>query len=93
MSHVDWDCNLYMSLSSIQDNQDNLRIIGSVLESKYSGSSPSPLDLQWCQGEACIAQFCLDKKWYMGEGLEVRDMGECLVKFVDYGSGELGKVD
>jgi len=89
VSHVDWDCNLYMS--SIQDNQDNLRIIGSVLESKYSGSSPSPPDLQWCTGEACIAQFCLDKKWYRGEVLEVKDMGECLVKFVDYGSEELCK--
>ena len=44
VSHVDWDCNMYMS--SIQDNQDNLRIIASVLESKYSGSSRSHLDLQ-----------------------------------------------
>ena len=91
VSHVDWDCSLYMS--SIQDNQDNLRIIASVLESKYSGSSPSPHDQQWCQGEACIAQFCLDKKWYRGEVLEVRDMGECLVKFVDYGSEELCKAE
>ena len=27
-------------MSSIQDNHDNLRIIGSVLESKYSGFLP-----------------------------------------------------
>merc|ERR1719186_2405218 len=53
VSHVDWDCNLY--ISSISDNQDNLRIIGSVLDSKYSGSSPSPSDLRWSPGQACIA--------------------------------------
>jgi hypothetical protein len=48
VSYVDWDCNLYMS--SIQEKQDNLMIIGSVLQSKYSGSSLSLLDLHWFQG-------------------------------------------
>ena len=89
VSHVDWDCHLY--LSSMEEHQDNLRIIGSVLDSKYADSSPSPHDLQWSVGEACIAKFCLDKKWYRGVVLEVRDMAQCLVKFVDYGSEELCK--
>eukprot|EP00092_Neocalanus_flemingeri_P035004 GFUD01038088.1.p1 GENE.GFUD01038088.1~~GFUD01038088.1.p1 ORF type:complete len:142 (+),score=42.97 GFUD01038088.1:250-675(+) len=43
----------------------------------------------WSPGQACIAQFSLDAKWYRGEVLEIRDSGECLVKFVDYGSEEL----
>ena len=34
----------------------------------------------------------LPSKWYRGEMLEMRDMGECLVKFMDYGSEELCKV-
>jgi len=88
VSHVDWDCSLY--ISTIPDNQDQLKIIGSVLDFKYSGSSPSPDDLiQWSVGQACIAQFCLDKKWYRGEVIKVKDSGKCLVKFVDYGSVEL----
>ena len=76
-------------MSRIPDNQDNLRIIGSVLDSKYSGSLPCPSDLQWTPGQVCIAQFSLDMKWYRGEVLRVSDTGECLVKFVDYGSEEL----
>ena len=88
VSHVDWDCSMY--ISTIPDNQDQLKIIGSVLDFKYSGSSPSPDDLiQWSVGQACIAQFCLDKKWYRGEVIKVKDSGKCLVKFVDYGSVEL----
>jgi len=90
VSHVDWDCTLYMS--SMQDNMDNLSIIGSVLENKYAGSSYSQSDLQWCVGEACIAQFSLDKKWYRGEVLQVIGW-ECLVKFVDYGNDELCKFE
>jgi len=88
VSHVDWDCTLY--LSSLEENFDNLKIIGSVLQNKYEGSSPGPQDLQWGQGEACIAQFSLDKMWYRGEVLEVTGQG-VLVKFVDYGSVELCK--
>ena len=87
VSHIDWDCRLY--ISTIPDNKDQLRIIGSVLDFKYRGSFPSPEDLQWSVGQACIAQFCAEKKWYRGEVLEVKDTGKCLVKFVDYGSEEL----
>ena len=87
VSHVDWDCNLF--ISTIPANQDMLKIIKSVLDIKYSGSSHSQEILQWNPGQACIAQFSLDKKWYRGEVLKVKDMGKCLVKFVDYGSEEL----
>merc|ERR1719153_2031532 len=68
VSHVDWDCTLYMS--SMQDNKDNLSIIGSVLENKYAGSLHSSCDLQWCIDEACIAQFSLDHRWYRGRVLQ-----------------------
>ena len=86
VSHVDWDCNLF--ISTIPGNQDTLRIIQSVLLSKYAGSSHSQDDLHWTSSEACIAQFHLDKRWYRGVVLKVLDTGECLVKFVDYGSEE-----
>ena len=86
---MDWDCNLYVS--SLEDNFENLRIIGSALDNKYSGSLPSQHDsMHWSQGEACIAQFSLDQKWYRGQVLEVHDT-QCLVMFVDYGSEELCK--
>merc|ERR1712025_940154 len=88
VSHVDWDCNFY--LSSLEDNLENLRIISSVLNDEYSGSSPSQLDTSWSQGEACIAQFSLDQKWYRGQVLEVQDT-ECLVMFVDYGTEKFCK--
>jgi len=84
VSHVDWDCNFY--ISSLEDNLENQRIIGSVLDNKYSGSSPSQRDMQWSQGEACIAQFSIDQKWYRGQVLELRDTE---VMFVDYGTEEL----
>jgi len=90
VSHVDWDCTLYMS--SMQDNMDNLSIIGSLLENKYAGSMYSSTDLKWCVGEACIAQFSQDKKWYRGKVLQVIGW-ECLVKFVDYGNDELCKFE
>ena len=86
VSHVDWDCNLY--ISTIPHNQETLRIIQSVLQSKYAGSTHSQEDLHWTAGEACIAQFHLDKMWYRGMVLKVLDTGECIVKFVDYGSEE-----
>merc|ERR1712179_706399 len=79
-------------MSSMQDNKDNLSIIGSVLENKYAGSLHSSCDLQWCVGEACIAQFSLDHRWYRGRVLQVMDR-ECLVKFVDYGNNELCKLE
>ena len=87
VSHVDWDGNLY--ILALENNLDNLRIIGTVLDSKYSDSTPDPSDLQWSSGQACIALFSLDNKWYRGKVLEVKDTGECLVEFVDYGSVEL----
>jgi hypothetical protein len=86
VSHVDWDCNLF--ISTIPGNLDTLRIIRSVLLSKYAGSSHSQDDLHWTFSEACIAQFHRDKRWYRGMVLKVLDTGECLVKFVDYGSEE-----
>ena len=86
VSHVDWGCNLY--ISTIPDNQETLRIIQSVLQSKYAGSTHSQEDLHWTAGEACIAKFHLDKMWYRGMVLKVLDTGECIVKFVDYGSEE-----
>ena len=75
---------------SLEDNSETLRIIGSVLNNKYSGSSPSQHDMLWSQGEACVAQFSIDQKWYRGLVLEVQDT-QCLVMFVDYGSEELCK--
>jgi len=89
VSHVDWDCNLH--ISTIPDNQENLRLIQSVLQSRYAGSSHSQEEVHWSEGEACIAKFYLDKRWYRGVVQKVFETGECLVKFVDYGSEEVCK--
>jgi len=87
VAHLDWDCNLHVSTMS--GNQENLRHIQSVLQARYAGSGHSQEDLSWKQGEACIAMFSLDKRWYRGLVMKVLDTGDCEVKFVDYGSQEL----
>ena len=46
--------------------------------------------MHWSQGEACVAQFSLDQKWYRGLVLEVQD-NQCLVMFVDNSREELCK--
>ena len=38
-----------------------------MLETKYTNSVPGPMDKDWMVGEACIANFDLEKKWYRGE--------------------------
>ena len=52
----------------------------------------SKKDLNWSQGEACIALYTQDqhniKMWHRGLVLKVLDEGACVVKFVDYGNEE-----
>jgi len=86
-SHVDWKGNLY--ISSIPENQDKLMVIQGQLQERYAGSVYDLEDLGWSTGDACIAMFDLDKKWYRGMVLKVEKSGKCLVKFVDYGSEEV----
>jgi len=86
-THVDWECNIYLIPEGT--NQDTLRIIGNVLDSKFQGSSPRPVDKYWRVGELAIARWDLDCKWYRAKVVSVnvnRDI--CTVEFVDYGTVE-----
>jgi len=89
-THVDWECNIYLLPEGF--NQDTLRIVGNVLDSKFQGSSPRPVDRYWSMGERAIARWDLDSKWYRAKVIEVRnDM--CTVEFVDYGTVEECKIE
>ena len=89
-SHVDWEGNIY--LSPLAPNQDTLRIIGNVLDSKFQGTSPRPVDKYWRLGDLAIARWDLDNKWYRASVMGV-NLGECTVQFVDYGTVEECKVE
>ena len=85
VTHVDWECNIYLLPEGF--SQDTLRIVGNVLNSKFQGSVPRPVDRYWRVGERAIARWDLDGKWYRATVIEVmRDM--CTVEFVDYGTVE-----
>jgi len=89
-THVDWDCNIYLLPEGL--NQDTLRIVGNVLDSKFQGTAPRPVDRYWRMGERAIARWDLDGKWYRAKVIEVRsDM--CTVEFVDYGTVEECKIE
>ena len=89
-SHVDWECNIFLIPST--PNQDTLRIIGNVLDSKFQGSLPRPVDKYWRLGEAAIARWDLDQNWYRARVLGI-NFDECTVEFVDYGTVEECKIE
>ena len=91
-SHVDWDGNVYLCTLSVSQENDLLRIIGNVLDSKYQGSIPRPVDRYWKVGQAAVTRWDLDGRWYRARVLGV-NFDECTVKFVDYGTVEECKVD
>ena len=83
-SHVDY--NGILSVST-KDQVENRKFINLVLEKKYLGSKPSSRDKDWEAGEACIAIFPLDMKWYRATVIST-DISRARVKvlFVDYGN-------
>jgi len=89
-SHVDWEGNI--SICPQTPNLDTLRIIGNVLDSKFQGSLPRPVDRYWKQGQAAMARWDLDGRWYRALVLGV-NYNECTVQFVDYGTVEECKVE
>ena len=63
------------------------RLISLVLEHKYRNSTAGPMDKDWLVGEACIANWDVDKKWYRAEVRIVKwRKKQVWVLFVDYGS-------
>merc|ERR1719233_807415 len=60
--------------------------------SKYQGSVHKPVDKYWTVGQACVARWDLDGKWYRGQVLVV-GYQEFTVEFVDYGTVEIVTVE
>jgi len=89
-SHVDWEGNIF--ICPLVPNHDNLNIISNVLNSKYHGSVHKPVDKYWTVGQACVARWDLDGKWYRGKVLVV-GYQEFTVEFVDYGTLEIVTVE
>ena len=82
--HIEWDGCLSVST---EDQLEKKRLISLVLETKYTNSVAGPMDKDWMVGEACIANFNLDKKWYRAEvHIVKRHKKKVWVHFVDYGS-------
>ena len=79
-SHVDWEGNIF--ICPLIPNQDNIRIVGNVLDSKYQGSVHTPVDRYWTVGQACVARWDLDGRWYRAVVLGVSYDGNT-VQFVD----------
>ena len=89
-SHVDWEGNIFICPQT--PNQDTLRIVGNVLDSKFQGSFPRPVDRYWRLGQRAIVRWDLDGRWYRALVLGV-NFDECTVQFVDYGTVEECKVE
>ena len=89
-SHVDWEGNIF--ICPLTPNQDTIRIVGNVLDSKYQGSVHRPVDRYWTAGQACVARWDLDGRWYRATVLEVRYEGYTVMS-VDYGTVEVVKVE
>ena len=89
LTHLDQDGILHVATA---ENQENLQKVQSELQRCYYRSVHSKEDLNWSQGEACIALYTQDqhniKMWHRGLVLKVLDEGACVVKFVDYGNEE-----
>ena len=83
-SHVEWGGVLSVSTKAQMEKK---RIISLVLENKYKDSTPGPRDKDWMAGEACIANWSVDKKWYRAQVRIVKKQKKQVwVNFVDYGS-------
>ena len=83
-SHVEWGGVLSVSTEAQMEKK---RIISLVLENKYNNSTPGPMDKDWMVGEACIANWSVDKKWYRAEVRIVKKRKKQVwVNLVDYGS-------
>ena len=50
-SYVDWEVNIFICPGT--PNQDTIRIVGNVLDSKYQGSVFRPVDRYCAAGQAC----------------------------------------
>lgn len=62
-------------------------VISQGLQHRFETTSPLPMDLHWYPGQICIAWFFMDKKWYRGKVLKVKDE-KAFVEYVDYGNTE-----
>ena len=80
------DYNGILSVST-KDQVENRKLINLVLETKYLGSKPSSRDKDWEAGDACIAIFNLDRKWYRATVISIdKSRARVKVLFVDYGN-------
>ena len=72
---------------STEAQMEKKRLISLVLENKYKNNTAGPMDKDWMVGEACIANWNVDKKWYRAEvWIMKRRKKQVWVHFVDYGS-------
>jgi len=89
-SHVDWEGNIF--ICPMIPNQENVNKLRDVLDSKYQGSVYKPADKYWVVGQACVARWDLDGRWYRAQVLKI-DYQVFTVLFVDYGTVEVVTVE
>ena len=81
---MDRECNIHVQQIV---NLNTLKIITSLLNSKYCDTSPRPTDLFWTPGQDCIARFQVSGEWCRGRVLNVDvESQSCDVRFVDFGT-------
>jgi len=83
-THVDWDGFIYLNLNS---SIRRLNSINEEINKEYQDSSQTEEDKFWSEGQAAIAKWHVDNKWYRASVLSVHP-NRCKAKLVDYGTEE-----
>jgi len=83
-THVDWDGFIYLNLNS---SIRRLNSINEEINTEYQDSSQTEEDKFWSEGQAAIAKWHVDNKWYRASVLSVHP-NRCKAKLVDYGTEE-----
>jgi len=83
-THVDWDGFIYLILNS---SKLKLELMNEDINNMYQDSSQAEEDKFWTTGQAAIAKWHVDNKWYRASVSSVQP-NRCRVKLVDYGTEE-----
>ncbi|KAK2584668.1 hypothetical protein KPH14_007012 [Odynerus spinipes] len=85
-TYVDHDGIIY--LHPKRKGKFALKRIESALNDFYKKVKIRPCDREWKEGDICIAQYHVNKKWYRAKVLRILPDNKIEVQFVDYGNIE-----
>ncbi|CAK9832570.1 RING finger protein 17 [Anthophora retusa] len=82
------DYNGFLYLHSKNEGAKMLQHIETNLQKLYNNVTIESRDTIWIEGDMCIAQYYVNKKWYRGKVVKIQENDIIHVEFVDYGNVE-----